>query len=93
MIQYQSIGCVVLLAAGLFLAAGVTTQVKLKESFMNRIVIILASLMITMSLPGPAAAWSHANRWGGDTMHECGSAWLRPVYGAGGVYYQVVPAP
>jgi hypothetical protein len=41
---------------------------------MNRIVITLAgALMITAFLPGPAAAWSHANRWGGDTSHDYGS--------------------
>jgi len=40
---------------------------------MNRIVITLASLLITLSLPGPASAWSHANRWGGDTSHSWGS--------------------
>jgi hypothetical protein len=40
---------------------------------MNRIVITLAGLIITTCLPGPAAAWSHANRWGGDTSHTWGS--------------------
>jgi hypothetical protein len=29
---------------------------------------------------------------GAGLVYRCGSAWIRPVYGAGSVYYQVVPA-
>ena len=30
---------------------------------------------------------------GAGVVYQCGSACIRPVYGANGVYYQVVPAP
>lgn len=30
---------------------------------------------------------------GSTTFYQCGSAWIKPVFGANGVYYKVVPAP
>jgi hypothetical protein len=28
-----------------------------------------------------------------NTYYQCGNSWLRPAYGANGVYYTVVPTP
>ena len=30
---------------------------------------------------------------GGGTYYLCGNTWFSPSYGAGGVYYKVVPTP
>jgi len=37
---------------------------------MNNIFIGFLLLLIMLPLPGPAAAWGHANRWGGRTSHS-----------------------
>jgi hypothetical protein len=39
---------------------------------MNRIVVGLSGLLIALLASGPAAAWSHANRYGGSTSHAYG---------------------
>jgi hypothetical protein len=51
---------------------------------MNRIAIGLAGLIAATSLPGPAWAWMHANRWGGDTFHAFGSDSVTRTDGWGG---------
>lgn len=52
---------------------------------MNRIAIGLAGLIAAACcLPGPAAAWMHANRWGGDTFHSFGSDSITRTDGWGG---------
>lgn len=30
---------------------------------------------------------------GGATYYLCGNTWFKPLYGANGVYYRVVPTP
>ena len=30
---------------------------------------------------------------GGSTYYLCGNTWFKPMYGANGVYYRVVPTP
>ena len=30
---------------------------------------------------------------GGGTYYLCGNTWFKPLYGANGVYYRVVPTP
>ena len=40
---------------------------------MKMIIVGFVSLLVTALPCGPAAAWSHANRWGGSTSHSYGS--------------------
>ena len=48
---------------------------------MGQIVSVLPSGCITPSVAG------------GGTYYLCGNTWFSPSYGAGGVYYKVVPTP
>jgi len=50
----------------------------------KQLVIGLVGLLITALTWEPAAAWSHANRWGGDTSHAEGSGSTTRTTGWGG---------
>src|SRR5262245_41048928 len=50
----------------------------------QKMVVGLAGLLIPMLTWAPAEAWSHANRWGGDTSHEAGSGSTTRSTGWGG---------
>ena len=48
---------------------------------MKKIAIGCTGLLIGTLAPGPAAAWSHSNSWGGSTTHSYGSTTHTDAYG------------
>jgi hypothetical protein len=51
---------------------------------MNKVFVGFLILLIAVPLSGPAAAWGHANRWGGSTSHSFGSGSTTRTTGWGG---------